>query len=210
MNIKQLVLGEYATNSYILQTNSNGNECLIIDTGLEAGPLLDYLVENNLKPIAVVFTHGHADHIKGLLELQRVYPEIKVCIHKSDAPLLTKADLNLSILTGTAFVTKQADVILSNGDKIEHAGIKLKMIHTPGHTQGSICLYSRENNLIFSGDTLFANSLGATDFPGGNMTQLVSAIKQKLLILEDNTIVYPGHGPQTTIGHEKKHNQFLR
>jgi glyoxylase-like metal-dependent hydrolase (beta-lactamase superfamily II) len=209
MKIDIIVLGAYQTNCYILQENQHAKDCLLIDTGLEPSPLFDYLEENNLNPIALALTHGHADHIAGIDRLKKDYPKIKVYIHRLDAIMLTEHRHNLSALAGETFETEPADVLIEDGDTIEQAGISLKVFHTPGHTTGGICLYSKDDNILFSGDSLFADSIGRTDFPGGNMTKLITAIKEKLLILPDRTTVYPGHGPATTIAQEKKYNPYL-
>ncbi len=210
MKIDRLVLGEYETNSYVLRRNRQAMDCLIIDTGLEADELVDFLRANKLNPTAVVLTHGHADHITGLEILRQSYPHIKVYIHKLDAGMLTGTMSNLSELTGRPFSTGSADFFLEEGGTIELAGIKLKVFHSPGHTPGGICLYSEDEAIVFVGDTLFADSVGRTDFPGGSMSQLIKSIKEKLLTLPDETVVYPGHGPATTIAQEKAYNPFLR
>ncbi len=111
---------------------------------------------------------------------------------------------------GTPLEFSAADIILNDGDEVEFAGVKLKVIHTPGHTPGGISLYSESEKLLFAGDTLFATSVGRTDFPGGNSTQLINSIRTKLLTLPDETVVYTGHGPATTIGQEKKFNPFIQ
>jgi glyoxylase-like metal-dependent hydrolase (beta-lactamase superfamily II) len=123
--------------------------------------------------------------------------------------MMTNARANLSILSGRFLTVEKADYIIEEGDIIEKAGVKLQVIHTPGHTLGGICLYSEKDGIIFVGDTLFAGSVGRADFPGGDMQQLVSGIKSKLFCLPEDTIVYPGHGPQTSIGQEKADNPFL-
>jgi len=211
MKIDFLILGDYQTNCYILRSGPATKQCLIIDTGLEAETLIDFLQADELNPAAVVLTHGHADHICGITLLRKNYPEIKVYIHKLDAEMLTDARSNLSVLAGKVFNDKKpADVLLEEPEVIELAGIKLDVLHTPGHTQGGICLYSKQDNLVFVGDTLFAQSVGRTDFPGGSMPQLIAGIKEKLCTLPDETIVYPGHGPQTTIGLEKRTNPYLQ
>ena len=209
MKIDRLVLGEFETNSYILRSSEKATECLIIDTGLDIRPMLEFLDKNKLNPAAVILTHGHIDHIAGVEELRAKYPAIKVYIHKLDAESLTDSVNNLSFMTGGTFSTKEADHLVDEPDIIEEAGIQLRVIHTPGHTPGGICLYSQKEGIIFAGDTLFADSVGRTDFPGGDMRRLIEVIKEKLLKLPDETLVFPGHGEQTTIGREKKNSPFL-
>ncbi len=210
MKIDHFVLGDYQTNCYVLRTSEKVRHCLIIDTGLDAGELIDFLQRDKLNPSSVVLTHGHADHIAGVPLLRSNYPDIKVYVHKLDAELLTTPTKNLSMLAGKMFKTAPADSVVEEPDVIDQADIKLEVLHTPGHTQGGICLYSKDEGVVFVGDALFAESVGRTDFPGGSMTQLVKAIKEKLLTLPGETVVYPGHGPTTTIGQEKAHNQFLQ
>ena len=210
MKIDHLILGAYQTNCYILRQSEAARDCLIIDTGLEASELLDFLGEHKLNPAAVLLTHVHADHITGVAALRKNFADIKVYIHKLDAKMLTKPTSNLSMLAGKMFRTKPADFLIEEPDVIQQAGIKLEVLHTPGHTPGGICLHSKDDGIIFVGDTLFAGGVGRTDFPGGSMTQLVKSIKEKLLILPDETTVYPGHGPITTIAHERAHNPYLQ
>jgi len=210
MDIDRLILGEYQTNCYVLRNSETAADCLIIDTGLEAGELIDFLDEHKLNPVAVVLTHGHADHITGVAILREKFPDIKVYIHRLDAKMLSEPQSNLSAFAGGCFSTEPADFSLEESDMVEEAGIKLEVLHTPGHTQGGICLYSKDEGVVFVGDTLFAGSVGRTDFPGGSMEQLVKAIRQKLFVLPDETIVYPGHGLVTKIANEKAHNPFLQ
>ncbi|MHC4475907.1 MAG: MBL fold metallo-hydrolase [Planctomycetota bacterium] len=209
MKIDRLVLGAFQTNCYILRTGDSVSDCLIVDTGLEARQLLGFLQKQDLNPTAVVLTHGHVDHTAGLVALRTAFPETKVYIHNLDAEMLTGDPTNLSALSGATFTTDPADVLLKEGDLVNHAGIELQVLHTPGHTPGGISLYAKDEGIVFVGDTLFAESVGRTDFPGGSMTTLVESIKRKLFTLPDDTQVYPGHGPKTTIAHEKKHNPFL-
>lgn len=215
MKIDCLILGAYQTNCFVLRENKTaargtGKDCLIIDTGLDADELIDFLRQHNLNPAAVVITHGHADHVTGLAALRNRFPNIKVYIHKLDAGMLTGEKDNFSSIAGVSFSPEHADFTVEDGDVIEQADIKLDVIHTPGHTQGGICLYAKDDGIIFVGDTLFADSVGRTDLPGGNAPRLIKSIKQKLFPLPDETIVYPGHGRQTTIGQEKTHNPFLQ
>ena len=210
MKIDRFVLGAYQTNCYILRDNAAAKDCLLVDTGLEADELIDFLRAHKLNPVAVVLTHGHADHITGLAALREKFSAIKVYVHKLDAKMLTGAQSNLSELAGKLFSTEPADFLIEEGDVIEQADIRLEVLHTPGHTPGGICLYSKDEGIVFSGDTLFAESVGRTDFPGGNMAQLVKSVREKLFILPDETIVYPGHGPATTIAQEKAHNPYVQ
>lgn len=209
MHIDYLILGGYQTNCYILRNDDSAKDCLIIDPGLEAGELLDFLDEQKLNPVAVVLTHGHIDHIAGVAALRSRFPEIKVYIHNLDAGMLTEPNTNLSAMAGAAFVTEAEDVSLQEGDIIDLAGVKLLVLHTPGHTPGGISLYSKEDGIAFVGDTLFADSIGRTDFPGGSMSQLLDGVREKLFTLPEETQVYPGHGPATTIAAEKAHNPFF-
>ena len=216
MKIDRLVLGEFETNCYILRSSDKTTDCLIIDTGLDVRDLLTFLERSKLTPKALIITHGHIDHIAGVGKLRERFPGIAVYIHKLDADTLTDSTSNLSFMLDSAnsqanqtFSTEKADYLVDEPDVIEAAGIKLKVLHTPGHTPGGMCLYCEDENAVFVGDTLFADSVGRTDFPGGNMRQLIEGIKTKLLTLPDDTVVYAGHGNRTTIGREKTHNPFL-
>jgi hydroxyacylglutathione hydrolase len=209
MKIDRLVLGMYETNCYVLRDNEVSNQCLIIDAGLQAKPLIDFLREQELDPIAVVLTHGHIDHIAGVQMLRANFPKIRVHIHKLDAEMLTGAPSNLSLMHGVPFSTDPADVLVEEGSTIEQAGMKLKVLHTPGHTPGGICLYARDDGIVFTDDALFADSIGRTDFPGGDTAELLQSIKARILALPGQTKVYPGHGPATTVAQEKTHNPFF-
>ncbi|HUT28336.1 MAG TPA: MBL fold metallo-hydrolase [Sedimentisphaerales bacterium] len=209
MQVDNLVLGAFETNCYVLRHDPAATQCLVIDTGLEARPLVDFLQADGLDPAALVLTHGHADHIAGVADLRKNFPDMKVCIHRLDAPMLTGEQDNLSVLAGGTFRADPADFLIAEGDVIEHAAIRLEVIHTPGHTPGGICLYCRQDGIIFVGDTLFAGSVGRADFPGGSMRQLLKSINERILVLPGQTIVYPGHGPPTTISEEKTRNPFL-
>ena len=209
MKIDCLILGAYETNCYVLRKNKDSKDCLVIDPGLEAGELLEFLDEQKLNPAAVLLTHGHIDHIAGVTAIRSRFPKIKVYIHNLDAGMLTEPNTNLSAMTGSAFVTEPEDVSLQEGEIIDLATVKLLVLHTPGHTPGGISLYSKENGVAFVGDTLFAGSIGRTDFPGGSMSQLLDGVREKLFTLPEETQIYPGHGPATTIAQEKAHNPFF-
>jgi len=210
MKIDTFILGEYETNCYILRQSEEAKDCLIIDIGLDPGRFIDFLRDNNFNPAAVVLTHGHIDHIAGVSVLRAEFANVKVYIHKLDAGMLTEAGSNLSAMMGQGFTTEPADSIIEDKGVVEEAGITLEVLHTPGHTPGGVCLYSKDDGVVFTDDALFAGSIGRTVFPNGSMAELVESIKAKLFTLPDDTIVYPGHGPTTTIAQEKAHNPFLR
>lgn len=210
MKIDRLILGEFQTNCYVVRADESASDCLVVDSGLDARDLIGFLKQHQLTPLAVVLTHGHVDHIVGTAALRQNFPQIRVYIHKLDAPMLIDAQANLSAFAGLAFTTEPADILLVEGDIIEQAGITLRVFHTPGHTPGGICLYAEQEGLVFVGDTLFADSVGRTDFPGGDMDQLIEGIRTKLLILPDATAIYPGHGMRTTIGREKRSNPYIQ
>ncbi len=210
MKIDRLILGEYETNCYVLRSSEAAKDCMIVDAGPGAAKLIKFLQEHKLNPVAVVLTHGHIDHIEGVAALRAEFPDIKVYIHKLDAEMLTEPYTNLSAMAGAAFSVEPADFFLEEQSVIEQADIKLSVLHTPGHTPGGVCLYSEDEGIVFTDDTLFADSIGRTDFPNGNTEQLLQSIREKLFTLPDETKVYPGHGPMTTIAHEREYNPFLR
>jgi len=209
MEMDRLVLGMYETNCYVLRQDENAHHCVIIYPGLGVEQLLDFLAENNLDPVAIVLTHGHIDHAQGVATLREKYPDIKLAIHALDADMLTDPQGNLSAMMGENFTTAPAEMILEDQALFEHSGVTLTVLHPPGHTPGGICLYSQADGIVFTDDTLFTESVGRSDFPGGSHSQLIASIKDKLFTLPDDTVVYPGHGPQTTIAHEKTGNPFL-
>jgi hydroxyacylglutathione hydrolase len=214
MQIDRIVLGEYENNSYIVRKDKKTTDCIVIDTGLIVEPLIDFLKQKNLNPLALILTHGHADHIAGAALLLKNFSNIKICIHKDDLFMLTDSVGNFSKYIGRKIDSFTADVIFENEGQIEFAGLQFTILHTPGHTPGGICLYSSEGKALFTGDTLFAQSIGRTDFPGYDerkqFMRLINNIKTKLLVLPDDTAVLPGHGPVSTIGQEKLQNPYLR
>lgn len=213
MQIDKLVLGLYENNSYIVRKDKNSPDCIIIDTGLSIKTLINFLKKNNLNPLALIVTHGHADHFAGAPLLRKAFHNIKICIHKFDSEMLADPIANLSSLAGAKIIIPPADVLFDGEKEIEYANLKFRLIHTPGHTPGGICLYNEKEKVLFSGDTLFSGSIGRTDFAVNDtekdFAQLVESIKNKLMVLPDDTAVYPGHGQATTIGQEKSQNPYL-
>lgn len=204
--IKGFEVGPIAANCYIIGCEET-RDAAVIDPGADAPRIMQWLKKLNLNCKYIILTHGHIDHIGAV---GGVYEQTgaQVLIHTKDADMLTNPNSNLSWMTGAKMKVKAADRLLEQGDKIQIGKLTIEVIHTPGHTQGGITL-KVENNLI-TGDTLFAGSIGRTDFPGGNYIQLIGMIKTKLMIFPPTTSVFPGHGPMTTIGDEAKYNPFMR
>jgi glyoxylase-like metal-dependent hydrolase (beta-lactamase superfamily II) len=214
MKIETLNVGPLQCCCYVV-FNEQSLEAIVIDPGGDAEIIIDYIKKNKLKPVLLINTHGHGDHIGGNLELKEAYPEIKVCIHADDEPMLAHPSKNLSFLGGELYKSPPAECVLKEGDIVGVDGCKFKVLHTPGHTPGGICLLSTANggcqaSVLFSGDTLFATGIGRTDLPGGNYKTLMESIRDNILTLDDNTVVYPGHGPSTTVAEEKTTNPFIQ
>ncbi len=210
MKIDTIILGDYQTNCYCVRENDDQKDCFIIDPGLNPESLIRFLNVNELRPVSIVLTHGHVDHIAGVESIREYWPEVQVTIHEDDAEMLTNPGMNLSVMSGTMVQMRPAEIQLKTAEQYYQVlGVRFQLFHTPGHTPGGICLYSAKDQVVFVGDTLFAGSIGRTDFPDGSYEQLIQMIKEKLLILPEQTLVCPGHGPETTIRQEKKFNPFL-
>lgn len=200
----------FAENTYVVWLPGR-SDVLVIDPGLEPDLILDFLDDRGLTPAALLNTHGHADHIGGNRALKERYPDAPLLIGVDDAPLLTDANLNLSAPFGLPVTSPPADALLREGDTVEHAGIRLQVLDIPGHSPGHIVFVHQDSPVrVFGGDVLFRESIGRTDFPGGSDPLLLSGIRNKLFLLPDDTVVYPGHGPVTTVGHERRFNPFVK
>lgn len=207
MKIISLTVGPIMENCYIIY-DEQSLEGIIVDPGDEADRILKAVQKLNLTIKYIVNTHGHADHIGANKQLGEAL-HAKLAIHADDAAMLTDPQLNLSIsgYMGRVISSQPADILLHENDIISFGNCQFKVIHTPGHTPGGICLVGE--NIVVSGDSLFAGSIGRTDFPTGSMTDLVSSLKTKILTLDPKMHVFPGHGGPSVIEWEKQNNPYL-
>ncbi len=204
MIVKTVVVGLFASNCYIVGSESN-KEGVIIDPGDDAKEILKNVKDLGLDIKLIVLTHGHIDHTGAVKEVKKA-TGAEVAIHTDDAKSLQEQLLGR--LFGLSYPPPPPPrLLLKDGDSIDIGDLHFLVVHTPGHSPGGICLL--EEGVVFSGDTLFNYGIGRTDLPGGNGSQLMNSIHTKLMVLPDNTIVYPGHGPETTIGTERRSNPFL-
>jgi len=180
---------------------------VIIDPGDEAERILARLRELRFIPRYIINTHGHIDHICAIDEVSAVYP-VPLAIHPDDVSMYTDEEMARTFGRQAPLVKRQPDILLHEGDIITFGTLKLEVLHTPGHTPGGICLVSRPY-CVFSGDTLFRRSIGRTDLRGGNYEQIITSIREKLYTLDDDLVVFPGHGDPTTIIEEKAENPFV-
>ncbi|SHH52917.1 Glyoxylase, beta-lactamase superfamily II [Caloranaerobacter azorensis DSM 13643] len=205
MILERLPVGVYSANCYIIGCEKTG-EAAVVDPGGDVDVILEKIEEFGLKVKYIILTHGHGDHIGGIIELKEK-TNAKVLIHADDEYMLKDSDMNLSSKMSIKNIEINPDDVLKDGDIIEIGKYKAYIIHTPGHTKGSICI-KLENNIL-TGDTLFAGSIGRTDLPGGSHDSIIKSIKERLLIYDDDVKIFPGHGPATTIGIEKITNPFI-
>lgn len=210
ISLKRFVLSDIQENCYLLSLKES-SECVIIDPGLDAQPLVEFLQKESLVPKAILITHGHVDHIGGIPEIDAKWNDVPLYIGEHETKKLVDPEANLSSYFGFSFVTREADFTVSDGETINVGGLELKALEIPGHSQGHVVylLTTEEQSFVFCGDVVFAGSVGRTDFPGGSHSDLIRNIHDKLLSLPNETILYPGHGPATSISDEKQNNPYL-
>jgi glyoxylase-like metal-dependent hydrolase (beta-lactamase superfamily II) len=200
----------FQENAYIAHLDGH-SDCIVFDPGLDSQAIIDKLAEFKLEPAAILNTHGHADHIAGNGAMKKAWPRAPLVIGTNDASKLTSPIENLSRSYGIDLISPVADTLVLDGYVYSAAGIDLEVFETPGHSIGHVVFVWKSGSpwVVFGGDVLFQGSIGRTDFPDGSFEQLAAAIRNKLYLLPDDTIVLPGHGPTTTIGFEKQHNPFV-
>lgn len=206
MELKQLIVGSLGTNCYLM-LNSDTKEIIAVDPGGSPMKIQQTIEEMDGKLKTILLTHGHFDHILAIPELLDAYEDVKVYACAAEEDLLASPAKNCTSMIGRSCII-EPDVVVRDGDKLDLAGIQIEVIATPGHTKGSCCYYLPEEKILLSGDTMFAESVGRTDLPTGNMGELVRSIRRLIEMLPGETIVYPGHAHSTSIEHEKRYNPF--
>ena len=206
LKIGKMTLGSCMTNCYFVYREGESG-VIFFDPAAQGDYIYEKMKEHGFEIEVILLTHGHFDHIGGVDALRKA-SGAKVYALEPEKVLLQDPYVNVSAQMH-AKVTIEADGFLQDGDELEYGGKKCRVIATPGHTIGGCCFYFEEAGILISGDTLFAESIGRTDFPTGNMKKLIASVEDRIFILPDDTKVYPGHGPATTVGHEKENNPFF-
>jgi glyoxylase-like metal-dependent hydrolase (beta-lactamase superfamily II) len=200
-----LVVGTLQVNCYIIGCEKT-KEAVVIDPGDNHNRILKVLNEKELKLKYIIITHAHFDHVGGNAAIKEI-TGAKIILHKDDNFLFEKLKQQAEIFGFDVSPSPPADILVKDGDDIEFGSLKLGVIHTPGHTPGGMSL--KIDNAVFTGDTLFNNSVGRTDLPGGSHDYIIKSIREKIFPFSDDTVVYPGHGSSTTVGNEKKYNPYF-
>lgn len=210
--IRGFPLGPFQTNCYVVcaPDPKPGDPCWVVDCGMEPAPMIREIERLGLEPQAVVLTHAHVDHIGGLFQFRRQFPRTPIWIHEGEKDWLTDPLLNLSGLSGMEITAPPADRLLRDGEVLTLCGERWEVRHTPGHSPGGISLVHERSPTAFVGDTLFAGSIGRTDFPGSDHATLARSIRERLYTLPNETVALPGHGPMTQVGREKLTNPYVR
>ncbi len=205
--IESMPFGE---NSYVLARPAGG-ACLVVDPGFEPEAIVAWIEAAGLVPAAILLTHGHSDHIAGNAALRDRWPDLPILIGRHDAPKLTDPAANLSAPFGFPLTSPPADRLLDDGEICDLGGFRFLVHEIPGHSRGHVVfrLLDCEPALVFGGDVLFQGGIGRTDFPDGDSAALAAGIRRHLYTLPDDTVVFPGHGPATTVGRERRHNPFV-
>lgn len=209
LKIEIIISKPFMENSLVVWREGR-DDCIVIDPGLEPGKIIKFLELRKLTPAEILLTHGHADHIGGNHALKLRWPSVPLVIGVNEAHLLTDPVANLSGLTGAAITSPPADRLVRELEEFTTAGMRFVVREIPGHSPGHVVYIVQDTSptVVLGGDVLFSGSIGRTDFPGGDLDLLLSGIREKLFCLADDTVVFPGHGPRTTIGEERRDNPF--
>lgn len=211
IKVKTFAFNPFQENTYILSDESN--ECVIVDAGCwdkrEEKALVEYIESNNLKPVRLINTHGHVDHVCGTRFVSTKYG-LKLELHADEIPMVERA---VEMGKGFGFSIEEpavAEAFLTENDVVSFGNSTLKILHLPGHSKGSLAFYSESDKIVITGDVLFRDSIGRSDLPGGDYDELIHSINQKLMKLGEDYQALPGHGPSTTLGFEQQNNGFLQ
>ncbi|MCI0365644.1 MAG: MBL fold metallo-hydrolase [Phycisphaerales bacterium] len=210
--ITNFVLGDYQTNCYVVtagKAEDGSTPCWIVDCGLEPDEMLDWIEQQRLGPTEIILTHAHLDHIAGVDQALNRFGRVPVSIHEDEGEFCGNPMLNLSAMIGMPTTCTGPDRLLKDGDRLNLNGSTWRVLHTPGHSPGGICLVHDESGQAIVGDTLFAGSVGRSDFPTSDPEKLEHSLHEIILKLPDDMVIHPGHGPKTTIGRERRSNPFL-
>ncbi len=210
MRVVRLVVGPLATNAYLVSDDGDP-AAIVVDPGGEPDRIVTECRALGLSPSYIVNTHGHADHMAANEQVMRAFPDATLCVGAGDAERLRDAVGNLSAAFGSALSAPAPDLCLTEGDLLCAGRLRFEVLETPGHTPGSICLLARSEDppVLFSGDLLFRRGVGRTDLPGGDSAELLASLRDKVLTLPHDTVVWPGHGEPTTVGQERSGGAFL-
>lgn len=208
MNVRNMPSGMLMVNTYLV-IDENTKKGFIVDPGGFDKKLCSVVEQSGISLEYIILTHGHVDHIGGVEDYRKKFPQIKVIAAKAELEMLKNPDFNMSNMMGMSPVSLVPDITVVEGDCISVGDIDIRFVMTPGHSPGGMCIIIDKEKVVFSGDTLFAQSIGRTDFPGCSFEKLINSIKERLFVLDDDTVVYPGHMNSTSIGFEKRHNPFV-
>ncbi len=209
--LSKVILSDFQENAYIVALKDR-SDCVVVDPGMTPDRLLSFLESKNLTPKALLITHGHWDHIGGVAQMRKRWNDVKIYIGEKERDKLTDPVGNLSSMFGFPMTTYDADKTVVDGESFEIAGLTFKTLDVPGHSRGHVAylLETEERPIVFCGDAVFAESVGRTDFADGDGPTLIRSIRSKLLTLPNETLLCPGHGPETTVQNEKRYNPFLQ
>lgn len=205
--IKTIVVGPFQVNCYLVM-RPEPKEAVIVDPGADADRIVQEIERLDMEPKAILLTHGHGDHIAAVSELIKQF-DLKLYVGKDDADLLSDPEKNVSAFLGTPITTPEPDHLVEDEQVVRVAGMNFLVLSTPGHTPGGVSYLLQEDGKLLCGDCVFQGSIGRTDLPGGSHEQLLRSIHEKILRLPDSVVLYPGHGPTTTVGAERNSNPFL-